>query len=80
MISQSDRGTENNGVANVHTLMRQRLDPELNGTLQHRWDKDNVKAEGAWSQIRRQWSPGFESMLENGLNNGCYDPEDPLER
>ncbi|KAJ6573341.1 hypothetical protein B0H10DRAFT_1964050 [Mycena sp. CBHHK59/15] len=37
LITQSDLGSENNGIANCHTVTRQRLDPSLNGTLQHRW-------------------------------------------
>ncbi|KAJ6610934.1 hypothetical protein B0H10DRAFT_1953426 [Mycena sp. CBHHK59/15] len=37
LITQSDLDSENNGIANCHTVTRQRLDPSLNGTLQHRW-------------------------------------------
>ncbi|KAJ7208648.1 hypothetical protein GGX14DRAFT_342364, partial [Mycena pura] len=38
-------GNENNGIANVHSTIRQRLDPSLEGTLQHKWffDKMNIK-------------------------------------
>ncbi|KAG6808192.1 hypothetical protein H0H92_005087, partial [Tricholoma furcatifolium] len=81
LVTQSDRGKENNGIANMHTALRHRLDPSLNDTLQHRWciDKSNIKAEALWSQLRRQFTPGFENILDKGLNEGLYDPLDPLE-
>ncbi|KAF8056048.1 hypothetical protein FPV67DRAFT_1566782 [Lyophyllum atratum] len=82
LITQSDRGKENNGVANMHTSLRHRLDPSLSDTLQHRWciDKKNIKPEALWSQLRHQWTPGFENILDEGLNNGWYDPNDPIEK
>ncbi|KAF5377829.1 hypothetical protein D9615_006831 [Tricholomella constricta] len=82
LITQSDRGRENNGVANMHTSLRHRLDPGLSDTLQHRWciDKKNIKPEALWSQLRRQFTPGFEKRLDEGLNNGWYDPNDPIEK
>ena len=33
-----------------------------------------------WSQLRRQFTPGFENLLDYGLNNGLYNPDDPLEK
>lgn len=82
LVTQSDRGRENNVVANCHTCTQHRLDPSLSDTLQHRWciDKTNVKPEAAWSQLRRQFTPGFEDKLDYGVNNGLYDPSDPLEK
>ncbi|KAF5377194.1 hypothetical protein D9615_006459 [Tricholomella constricta] len=82
LITQSDRGRENNGVANMHTSLRHRLDPSLSDTLQHRWciDKKNIKPEALWSQLRRQFTPGFEKRLDEGLNNGWYDPNNPIEK
>ena len=35
VITQSDPGTENNGVANAHTMIQHCLDPNLTNTLQH---------------------------------------------
>jgi hypothetical protein len=63
-------------------MIRQRLDQTLEGTLQHRWmrSKQNVKSEANWSIFRRDFTPGFESLFDEGLNNGSYDPHDPLER
>ena len=40
----------------------------------------NVKPEIIWSVFRRQWTPGFEDILDHGLNNGLYDPDNPLEK
>jgi hypothetical protein len=82
LITMSDRGRENNGIANLHTTIRHRLDPSLRNTLQHRWciDKTNIKAEAMWSQLRSQWSPGFEDVLDFGINDGLYSPSDPLEK
>ncbi|KAF9524133.1 hypothetical protein CPB83DRAFT_898178 [Crepidotus variabilis] len=82
MITQSDPGTENYGVANVQTIIRQTLDPTLVGTMQHRFMRkhNNVKSEGNWSILRRTWSEGFENLFDWGVNNGLYDPDNPLER
>ncbi|PCH39775.1 hypothetical protein WOLCODRAFT_68498, partial [Wolfiporia cocos MD-104 SS10] len=82
LITQSDRGTENNGVANAQTVMRHRLDPTLSNTLQHRWmgHKHNIKPEQFWSQLRKRWSPGFEKLLKIGVDTGLYDSEDYLDR
>ena len=82
VITQSDPGTENYGVANVHTVMRHRLDPNLEGTLQHRFAKghNNILSEIKWSVFRRDFSPGFEDILEQGVQSGWYDVNDALER
>ncbi|KAJ6546627.1 hypothetical protein B0H10DRAFT_2181186 [Mycena sp. CBHHK59/15] len=83
LITQSDLGTENNGIANCHTVTRQRLDPSLKGTLQHRWTSKtgmNVKPETCWSQLRRNWTPGFENLLDSGVNANLYDRNNPLQR
>ncbi|KAJ7857101.1 hypothetical protein B0H14DRAFT_3135890 [Mycena olivaceomarginata] len=73
LVSQSDPGVENFGVANGHTLLRHWHDPSLEGTLQHRWmnEKKNLIPEIGWSQLRRRWTPGFEDILDIGVNNGC---------
>ncbi|KAI9058419.1 hypothetical protein FKP32DRAFT_1582018 [Trametes sanguinea] len=82
LVTQSDPGSENFGIANCHTEIRHQLDATLHDTLQHRWmrDKANIKAEIVWMVIRRNWSPGFESILDEGFNNGWYDPANPLEK
>ncbi|KAK7016029.1 hypothetical protein R3P38DRAFT_3321518 [Favolaschia claudopus] len=76
LISQSDPGNENLGVANGHTLLRHLHDLSLIGTLQHRWmnEKKNIPPEISWSQLRRRFTPGFEDILDIGVNNGWYDP------
>ncbi|KAJ7107132.1 hypothetical protein C8R44DRAFT_637746, partial [Mycena epipterygia] len=83
LITQSDPGSENYGIANCHTVTRQRLDPTLEGSLQHRWMNKkamNVKPEAMWSQFRRQFAPGFEDILNEGVNRGLYDLNRPLEK
>jgi hypothetical protein len=82
IITQSDPGTENYGVANTHTTIRHRLDPNLVGTLQHRFadGHNNILSEIKWSVFRRDFSPGFEDILELGVNNGWYDANDNLEK
>jgi hypothetical protein len=82
VITQSDPGTENNGVANVQTLIRHRLDPSLQGTLQHRFAKghNNILSEIKWSIFRRDFSPGFEDILEEGVQKGWYDVGNVLEK
>ncbi|KAG2114955.1 hypothetical protein BD769DRAFT_1629964 [Suillus cothurnatus] len=53
LVTQSNPGTENFGIANGHTMLCQWYDPSLQGTLQHRWmrTKKNVMLEIAWSQL-----------------------------
>ncbi|KAJ6583676.1 hypothetical protein B0H10DRAFT_2168133 [Mycena sp. CBHHK59/15] len=79
LITQSDCGSENYGIANCHTVTRQRLDPSLIGTLQHRWmyDTMNIKPEASWSQTQRQFTPGFENILDQGVARGLYDISKP---
>ncbi|KAJ7077312.1 hypothetical protein B0H15DRAFT_1003903 [Mycena belliarum] len=81
LVSQSDPGVENFGLANGHTLLRHWHDPGLEGTLQHRWmnEKKNVMPEIGWSQLRHRWTPGFEDILDIGVNNGWYDPSNLLQ-
>ncbi|KAI9450579.1 hypothetical protein F5148DRAFT_1019601 [Russula earlei] len=57
--------TENNVVANCHTVTCHWLDPSLVGMLQHCWcvEKTNIKPEIAWSQLCCQFTPGFEKFL-----------------
>ena len=82
LTTQSDPGTENNGVANVHTLIRHTLDPSLRDTRQHRFMRkhNNVKPESAWSLLRRDFTPGFQNIFDDGINQGFYDVNDPLEK
>jgi hypothetical protein len=84
LLTVSDPGSENYGVANAHTVIRQSLDESLRGTLQHRWmrSKKNIKPEIGWSVFRREFSPGFENILEAGVHAGLYNIDNPsaLER
>ncbi|KAG1897951.1 uncharacterized protein F5891DRAFT_1191262 [Suillus fuscotomentosus] len=81
MVTQSDPGSENYGIANAHTMLRQYHDKALHGTLQHRWmrTKKNVMPEIAWSQLRRRFTPGFENLLDHGVNSGWYDSNNTLQ-
>ncbi|KAJ3925361.1 MAG: hypothetical protein NXY57DRAFT_967953 [Lentinula lateritia] len=81
LTSLSDPGTENFGVANMHTEIRQTLDPTLHGTLQHRFmrKKKNIKSEINWSVYRRDFAPGFEDLFNQGILSGMYDPDNNLE-
>ncbi|KAJ7465042.1 hypothetical protein FB451DRAFT_1352670 [Mycena latifolia] len=49
--------------------------------LQHRWmrEKKNVMPEIGWSQLRHRFTPGFEDILDVGVNNGWYDPHNLVE-
>jgi hypothetical protein len=81
MITQSDPGSENNGIANAHTSIRHHLDPLLVGTLQHRWKRKhgNIKSEAGWSVFRSTWAPGFEDLFDHGVNQGWYDVRNTLQ-
>ncbi|KAF8119494.1 hypothetical protein EV363DRAFT_1462101 [Boletus edulis] len=80
LVTQSDPGTENFGIANAHTVLRQWHDEALAGTLQHRWMRlrKNIMPEIAWSQLRRRFTPGFESILERGIALDWIDPDNSL--
>ncbi|KAG1778947.1 hypothetical protein EV702DRAFT_1186286 [Suillus placidus] len=74
LVTQSDLGTENFGIANAHTLLRQWHDPALQGTLQHRWMRTKKN-----SQLRRRFTPGFENLLDTGVSEGWYDATNTLQ-
>ncbi|KAG1883977.1 hypothetical protein F4604DRAFT_1878813 [Suillus subluteus] len=80
LITQSDLGSENCGIANAQTLLRQRYDPTLQGTLQHHWMrmKKNVMPEITWSQLRHRFTPGFKTLLDEGVIEGWYDSGNTL--
>jgi hypothetical protein len=54
LVTQSDPGSENNGIANGHTLLHHMQDPALARTLQHKFKGQhrNIKPEIFWSQLR----------------------------
>ncbi|KAG2087441.1 hypothetical protein BD769DRAFT_1656149 [Suillus cothurnatus] len=81
MVTQSDPGSENFGIANAHTMLRQWHDPALHGTLQHRWmqNKKNVMPEITWSQLHHRFTPGFESLLDHGVNTSWYDTNNTIQ-
>ncbi|KAG1732296.1 hypothetical protein EDB19DRAFT_2005534 [Suillus lakei] len=81
MVTQSDPGSEKFGIANAHTMLRQWHDPDLHGTLQHHWmcNKKNVMPEITWSQLRRRFTPGFESLLDHGVNTGWYNTNNTVQ-
>ncbi|KAG2112919.1 hypothetical protein BD769DRAFT_1391758 [Suillus cothurnatus] len=81
MVTQSDPGMENYGIANAHTMLQQMYDPALQGTLQHRWMqiKKNVKPEITWSQLWCQFTPSFETHLDAGVESGWYDSDNTLQ-
>jgi hypothetical protein len=81
LITQSDLGTENYGIANAQTLLRQRYDPTLQGTLQHHWMhmKKNIMPEITWSQLWRRFTPGFKNLLDEGVIEGWYNSVDTLQ-
>ena len=81
MVMQSDPGTENFGVANTQTLLCQMYDPMLQGFVQHRWmwTKQNIIPEIVWSQLCWCFTPGFEVLLEEGVDSCWYDPDNTLQ-
>ncbi|KIK92392.1 hypothetical protein PAXRUDRAFT_147444 [Paxillus rubicundulus Ve08.2h10] len=80
LITQSDPGTKNFGIANAQTMLRQMHDPALSGFVQHQWmRKKNIMAEIAWSQLCCCFTPGFEALLEQGAEAGWYDTDNTLQ-
>ena len=82
IITQSDPSTENYGVTDAHTVMQQCLDPSLANTLQHHFASghNNILSEIKWSVFHCDFSPGFEDMLEHGVQSGWYDVNNTLEK
>ncbi|KAG2158616.1 uncharacterized protein EDB93DRAFT_556898 [Suillus bovinus] len=82
MVTQSDPGSENFGIANAHTMLRQWHNLTLQGTLKHRWMcmKKNVMPEITWSQLRHRFTPGYENYLDSGVDAGWYDCGNALQR
>jgi hypothetical protein len=62
-------------VAYAHTHIRHAIDPTLAGTIQHSWKygHSNIKQEQMWWRFRRTWVPGFERLLEEGIEEQWYD-------
>ncbi|KLO11955.1 hypothetical protein SCHPADRAFT_941604 [Schizopora paradoxa] len=83
-FTMSDKGTENNLVANIQTLVRQALDGSLDDTILHRWmlKHGNIKPEIFWAGFRRSWAPGYNDLFEIGGFNkqGLCDPSDVIDQ
>ena len=82
IITQSNPGTENYGVANTHTLIWHRLDQDLTDTLQHCFahGHNNILSEIKWSVFWQDFAPGFEDILQDGVNCGWYNINNPLQK
>jgi hypothetical protein len=48
--------------------------PSLANTLQYRWtqNKTNIRNESNWSVLHHNLTPGFENVLDDGVNCGLY--------
>ncbi|KAG6907734.1 hypothetical protein DXG01_007592 [Tephrocybe rancida] len=81
VLTQSDPGSENYGVANIHTRIRHEMDPLLQDTLQHVFKRkhNNVKSEANWSVFRHDFAPGYEDLFQHGVDQGWYDVDNLLE-
>jgi len=40
----------------------------------------DIKSEANWSVFRGDFTPGFENIFDEGINNGWYDVDNPLEK
>ncbi|KIK75936.1 hypothetical protein PAXRUDRAFT_835521 [Paxillus rubicundulus Ve08.2h10] len=81
LVTQSDAGSENFGIANAHTTLRQWHNLALAGSLQH-WcmhSNTNIMPEITWSQLQCHFAPGFENLLDLGVNSGWYDTNNTLQ-
>ncbi|KAI6017881.1 hypothetical protein EDC04DRAFT_2870054 [Pisolithus marmoratus] len=68
--THNDPSMENFGITNTQSMLRQWHQLDLVGMLQHRWmqHKKNIMPKIMWSQLHHQFTPGFESILEEGLS------------
>jgi hypothetical protein len=62
-------------VAYAQTHIHHALDPSLSGSIQHKWKHghSNVKPEQMWWRFRRTWVPGYEALLEKGIEQSWFD-------
>jgi hypothetical protein len=70
-------GPEDFCIAKGHSFIRQSLDPDLVGTLQHRYmkEKNNLPPKIAWSNLCCNFTPGLEDILANpDVNYTCDNP------
>ncbi|THU88382.1 hypothetical protein K435DRAFT_821695 [Dendrothele bispora CBS 962.96] len=77
LVTQSDPVPESFCIAKGHSFIRQSLDSQLQGTLQHRYmkEKNNLPPEIAWSGLRRDCVPGLEDILANPhVDYSCDNP------
>lgn len=44
------------------------------------WEKSNMPPEITWSQVRRQWSLGFENILDYGVQRGWFNMLNPTDQ
>jgi len=74
-ITQSDHGSENFNVTYAHTHICHMLDHLLSGSIQYQWmhGHSNIKPEQMWSRFCQMWVPGFETLLQKGINQQWYD-------
>ncbi|KAF8990788.1 hypothetical protein BDQ17DRAFT_1393070 [Cyathus striatus] len=72
LVTQSDPGSENFGLTNGHTFLCHYHDPALQGTLQHCWMHSK-------KNLRQRFTPGFEDILERGINEDFYHPDHTIE-
>ncbi|KIK81063.1 hypothetical protein PAXRUDRAFT_156975, partial [Paxillus rubicundulus Ve08.2h10] len=80
LVTQSDPGTKNFGIANTQTMLQQMHDPALSGFVQHQWmHKKNIMPEIAWSQLCHHFTPRFKALLEQGIEAGWYDIDNTLQ-
>ncbi|KAI6094391.1 hypothetical protein EDD16DRAFT_1787743 [Pisolithus croceorrhizus] len=81
LVTQSNPGSENFGIANAQTMLHQWHDHALEGTLQHRWmrSRKNIKPEIMWSQLHWHFTPGFKTLLDEGVHQGWYDIDNTLQ-
>ncbi|KAG8796608.1 hypothetical protein FRC12_016595 [Ceratobasidium sp. 428] len=77
MLTQSDPGTENFGIANAQIMLRQMLDPGLEGTMQHIHSQkhSNIKPAMLWGLLCKQFAPGLEKLLTEGLETQIFNPD-----
>ena len=66
---------------NAQTMLHQMNDPSLEGFVQHWWmhSKKNIIPEIAWSQLHHCFAPGFESLLNEEVDEGWYDSHNTLQ-
>jgi hypothetical protein len=79
LVTQSDPGTENFGIANGHTMLHQWYDPSLQGVHNTASLDANQEQCHARDRVVATVTSCFESLLDHRVEQDWYDSDNTLQ-